>query len=177
MTDANHNSSRPEPLPADHEAELRRVDEALAAQAAHERATHAIPVGLSDRVYEASAPLLVGAEETPAGALSPMRRWRLPMQVLAAAAVVALMVTVGAVLWSMAGQSRRSPGPIEIARDAPSLLRQGSMPIVETLESDYDARLSRTGLVLERVASSDLWTGPSVWEQVDSELITTVEGW
>ncbi len=178
MTDRrNDNSTRPEPLPADYEDGLRRVDEALAEQAAHQRAAHGEPVGLSQRVYEASVTLLAGAEERPATSLRPERSWRLPLRVLAAAAAVALMLTVGAVVWSLSGQRQPRLGPLAGKGALPELIGAGAMPLVETLESAYDRRIGRTELVLKHLASADPWNGPSIWEEVESELITTVEGW
>jgi hypothetical protein len=103
----------------------------------------------------------------------------LPLRVLAAAAAVALMLTVGAVLWSLAGQPQPQPGPGPLASTdgLPELIGADAMPLVESLESAFDQRLGRTELVLEQLASADPWNGPSIWEDVESELITTVEGW
>ncbi len=177
MTDGADNPTSREALPADYDPRLRRLDALLAEYAAHEQATHPAAADLPQRVFESSLVDLRRGEPAEDSPRRSVVAWRLSGRVLAAAAIIALMLTVSAIMWSRSGGGPSS-GPVLLTEsDLPELLRDGRMPLVGELQSDYDRRIARTEQTLEVLASADPWTGPTIWGQVDSELITNVEGW
>lgn len=177
MTDCPDNSNRPEPLPTDYDAELRRVDEMIVDLARHERALTAPPVDLLERVFEASAGELGRSDERSMA--PPTRAHVLPLtpRGLAAAAGVALLLTATALLLLLPGRPHQTE-PLALEKSLPErLLQEGLMPLIEGLESDYDRRITRTEIAVERLASDDIWVGTPAWGHIESELIVRVEGW
>jgi hypothetical protein len=178
MTDGPDNLTPREPLPADYDPHLRRVDELLAEQAQHETAIHPAPADLPERLYDLSVEPFRRGDTSAEAPLRPATAWGMPARLLAMAAVVALMITLGVVVWSLpGGPAPRPTGPPVAHADLPEMLREGEVELLEDLQSDYDNRLAQTEVVVETLAQADPWTGPTIWGRVETELITGVEGW